>query len=624
MMRNLTATTALVIVAVNISATAPAATYVVDPRHPAASDNGPGSTAKPFMTIGAAASVAAAGDVVTIRPGVYREWVALTRSGTIDRPITFQAEKAGSVVVTGADPLTGWVREPGEPPVYSVAWGHDFIINTTRRADGTVVYQRNHGADPPLGNSEQVIWDGRPMQQVLLRADLRPGTFLADWDRDRLLVWLPDGRDPNQTEVLASTRSHQFSPLEQYNRWSTAQYITVRGLVFRYAANFAQRGGVRTDTGWRIEDCTVEWNNAGAVNVMGDHAVLLRVTVQDNGFSGIGGGGKDILIKDCVVRRNNRKGFPVGWDGGGGKFVGTDGLRIEGHTSYGNTGPGIWLDWDNTRFSISGCTVYANYGLTADWEGLGIFIEASGPGRVAGNVVYSNTGAGIGIAESREVVVEDNTLVDNAVGLELRAMEGRDGHELTACSIRRNRFAAWRSQFGGGRGAAIATSLGTWNNKSAIARKLSLDGDFFDSPRGAVILRWGSEEFITLNDVRSALALEKTGALEQIAFSRRLVDSKVRSLRHDFTIDRAIASAKIGDVVTIRVNGRTSIRGDRVQLFDLANRYITLSLPDADIRGAAESVIAPYPVSEPVLVKIRLTQIAPATDLRAVAIKIER
>ena len=623
-MKTFPTATALLIAAVGIGAAAPAATYVVDQRHPGASDKGPGSATRPFKTIGAAAAVAGAGDVVTIGPGVYREWVALTRSGSRDRPITFQAEKAGSVVVTGADPLTGWVREPGEAPVHSAAWGHDFIINTTRNADGTIVYQRNHGADPPLGNAEQVIWDGRPMQQVLRRVDLRPGTFLADWDRDRLLVWLPDGRDPNETEVLASTRAHQFSPLERDNRWSTAQYITVRGLVFRYAANFAQRGGVRTDTGWRLEDCTVEWNNAGAVNVMGDHAVLLRVTVQDNGFSGIGGGGKDILIKDCVVRRNNRKGFPVGWDGGGGKFCGTDGLRIEGHTSYGNTGPGIWLDWDNTRFSISGCTVYGNHGLSADWEGLGIFIEASGPGRIAGNVVYSNTGAGIGLAESREVVVEDNTLVDNAVDLELRAMEGRDGHELMGCAIRRNRFAAWRGHFGGGRGAAIATSLGSLeqdvgDRQEAVPRRQPLR-----PPAGRSDPPMGERG---IPDPRRCAPRPRNGEvrrLEHIPFSRSLVDSRTRSSRQDLTIDRAIAKAKVGDAVTIPVNGRTSIQGDRVQVFDLANRYITLSLPDADVRRATESAIAPYPVSEPVLVKVRLTKIAPATDLRAVASSIER
>ncbi len=94
-MKTLSTATALLIVAAGIGAAAPAATYVVDQRHPGASDKRPGSTTRPFMTIGAAAAVAEAGDVVTIGPGVYREWVALTRSGTRDRPITFQAEKAG-------------------------------------------------------------------------------------------------------------------------------------------------------------------------------------------------------------------------------------------------------------------------------------------------------------------------------------------------------------------------------------------------------------------------------------------------------------------------------------------------------------------------------------------------
>lgn len=41
-------------------------------------DAADGSAAKPWRTIGRAALVAAAGDVVTIRGGTYREWVKPT------------------------------------------------------------------------------------------------------------------------------------------------------------------------------------------------------------------------------------------------------------------------------------------------------------------------------------------------------------------------------------------------------------------------------------------------------------------------------------------------------------------------------------------------------------------
>ena len=61
-----------------------AATYVVDQRHPEASDeaDAPGSAEKPWKTISRAAEAVKPGDVVLIRSGVYRERVTIRRSGT--------------------------------------------------------------------------------------------------------------------------------------------------------------------------------------------------------------------------------------------------------------------------------------------------------------------------------------------------------------------------------------------------------------------------------------------------------------------------------------------------------------------------------------------------------------
>ena len=75
-----------------------ARTYRVSPT---GSDAGDGSAAAPFRTIARAAQVAAAGDVVTIAAGSYSESVQVRNAGTAERPIIFQAEQRGSVVLTG-------------------------------------------------------------------------------------------------------------------------------------------------------------------------------------------------------------------------------------------------------------------------------------------------------------------------------------------------------------------------------------------------------------------------------------------------------------------------------------------------------------------------------------------
>jgi len=70
--------------------------YFVDASAPA---GGTGTSAQPFRTIGAAATVVVAGDVVNVLAGTYDEKVSVTRSGTAVAPIVFRAT-GGDVTVT--------------------------------------------------------------------------------------------------------------------------------------------------------------------------------------------------------------------------------------------------------------------------------------------------------------------------------------------------------------------------------------------------------------------------------------------------------------------------------------------------------------------------------------------
>jgi len=99
----------LSLVVMSFGTAAQAAEYFVAPGGCDAAD---GSSVKPWRTIQRAADVAVAGDVVTIRGGVYREWVKPANAGREDAPITYRAAKGEKVVVTGADPVTGWTRRP--------------------------------------------------------------------------------------------------------------------------------------------------------------------------------------------------------------------------------------------------------------------------------------------------------------------------------------------------------------------------------------------------------------------------------------------------------------------------------------------------------------------------------
>ncbi|MBN1674458.1 MAG: fibronectin type III domain-containing protein, partial [Kiritimatiellae bacterium] len=91
------------------------------------------SLAAPFRTIQKAASVMKPGDVCRIRQGTYRETVRPANSGVAGAPITFEAYNGEDVIVSGADPVTGWTVHEGS--IYRAALGYapsEVFVNRNR------------------------------------------------------------------------------------------------------------------------------------------------------------------------------------------------------------------------------------------------------------------------------------------------------------------------------------------------------------------------------------------------------------------------------------------------------------------------------------------------------------
>jgi len=428
------------------------AVYFADCQNPNASDDNPGSSQLPFKTIDKAAQIVEPGDIVIVKPGIYREHIKLKRSGESGAPITFLADPPHSVIISGADIFKGWQKVEGEEPIYSIKWTYRFIINV--RPDGSLV--ENHPDDEEhklWGRAELVVVDGKLCLPALTLDDLRKawhlhssalkenkpspvlqpplpnlggpfgGMFFADTKNQILHLWLSDGSDPNLHQVECATRGELFG-LSPWENPQGVQFIQVRGFVFRHSATFPQRAAV-----WLLgrdnvlEDCIIEEMAGGGVAVNG---VMRRCIIRRCGHTGGGAIGENFLNEDCIWEGNCWKPINRGWDAGGFKLAQAKNGIFTRCVFKRNGGPGLWFDIDVRDVVVKDCLFEEN-------ENHGLFIEISrnitvldnlfvrnGVG-VVGKVEWPDWGiAGLTIAESMNCIVARNTFFENKDGIAFR------------------------------------------------------------------------------------------------------------------------------------------------------------------------------------------------------------
>jgi len=402
-----------VVVLVYLAATSlqAATVYEVSQRHPQASDDGPGSRERPWKTLTKAANTVVSGDTVLVHGGVYRERIEIKANGTAEAPIRFEAAPGESVVLTGADRLTGWKKAEPERPIYTVPWPHRFNTYSKTMTHPGDDYHR------VIGRCEQVMVDGYNLRQVLSAAQLAPGTFFADTTNQLLYAWGSANNDLNKAQVEASVRQEILRV--------AGEYVQLRGLCFRYAANPAQHGAVSLAGAHSVlEDCVFEEMNSSGATLAAEHLIVRRCTFRNNGQLGFGANrAHHLLFADCLVEQNNTKNFDRGWEAGGNKLVFCRDAVLERSRFLHNRGNGIWFDIGNENCSVQNCLIAGN-------EDAGIFYEISFGLRAHDNVIVGNgfaatTGAwgaqaGICLSSSPDCVIERNILFGNREGFNFR------------------------------------------------------------------------------------------------------------------------------------------------------------------------------------------------------------
>ncbi|MDR0960684.1 MAG: right-handed parallel beta-helix repeat-containing protein [Propionibacteriaceae bacterium] len=261
---------------------------------PAGLDHNDGSEDSPLRTINRAAALAEPGDTVLVHEGLYREWVEPIRGGRSARNrITYAAAPGEKAVISGAEPVSGWVAESDD--VWRVEVDNTLFGDFNPFAqliEGDWLDRRDGSGPRHLGD---VYLDGRSFYEVDSRDDLSSAgwsekvdqwsgimspvvepdqtrfTWYAEVAPETTTIWATfPGVDPNEHLTEINVRRSVFWPREHH-----VDFITVRGFELAQAAcpwtppTADQPGliGPNWAMGWIIEDCDIHDAKCSAVSL---------------------------------------------------------------------------------------------------------------------------------------------------------------------------------------------------------------------------------------------------------------------------------------------------------------------------------------------------------------------
>jgi hypothetical protein len=301
----------------------------------------------------------------------------------------------GQTVISGSDLYSpsDWTPVAGAQGLYEHAWTHD--LGNEEGPWG------QYNPKKLLGHrSEMVLVNGQPLRQVILEdyeyvpgkgwggkgqhnykqmldpaQVLEPGTFgVAERDENgnKIFVRPPAGVDWSSAKVEVSTRRHLLHSHYKSN-------LVLRDLVFEHATSTHSTIHAALMIGhWHhhqrtpllnndilLDRVVVRWNNGFGAKIGWGSNITVRDSVFNyNGHSGLNTGVvSNVLMENCDFSYNNWRGHLgglYGWAVAGTKQHQTRDAVLRNVTAYGNMGPGIWYDVNNTNVTIENAVVVAN------------------------------------------------------------------------------------------------------------------------------------------------------------------------------------------------------------------------------------------------------------------------
>jgi len=257
-------------------------------------DTNNGTYESPFLTIGAAASVALPGDTVTVHAGEYREWVKPKEGGlSNNRRVTYQAAEGETAVIKGSERVENWEKVEdtvwkavlqnaifGDFNPYVETVGGDWLLEPWEKPAhlGDVylngmsfyeAYSLDAVKNPKVRDTVVDNWTNETVP--IKNKEQTKYLWFAEVDEKNTTIYANfHGADPNKELVEVNVRRSCFYPVK-----TGVNYITVRGFEMAHAASpwtpptADQPGliGPNWAKGWIIENNTIHDAKCSAISI---------------------------------------------------------------------------------------------------------------------------------------------------------------------------------------------------------------------------------------------------------------------------------------------------------------------------------------------------------------------
>jgi hypothetical protein len=409
---------------------------------------------KPFLTIQRAAEIALPGDTVLVQPGIYRERVSPTKSGTSTAPITYISAVPNEAIIRGSVPWlptdnsgniwSGILPEtlftdtsaidganPFKVPVCVTPYGRngapEFKSNTYPNSDPKMVYS--------LG---QVFVDDQMLIQCPFYNEMveKENSWFYDTSLSKLYIHISEFSQ----NIEVTNQRRVFAPHQRGLR-----YITVDGFVVERCGNnypnqfwmipsAIQAGMIGTRSGryWTIQNniirnangVGIDWGNEGSINQdleVGTNGqasgsfghIIQNNTICDNGAAGTASYmGKSFTFSKNIIERNNNLLFTGKrrWESAGVKVHQPTNSIITNNIIRNNYCHGIWSDQGAGNNSI-----FKNNIIMDNMEGgINFEIGTNTTGNVMNNI-FLNNNYGVTFVTSGGVNVSNNLFLGSKI-----------------------------------------------------------------------------------------------------------------------------------------------------------------------------------------------------------------